>query len=205
MIGTMAVVIEKKTLGARIREARKAKKLNLNELGRLIDPPLSRSAIWQWEADMTTPTVENLSQVASILGVTLEWLDGGGNKVWRSIHMAPGPEGELVDLKKLPPDQAKLLTAMMSGHKKAEVWRLISCDMMSGPGFSPGDYVVVDLAAPPESGKIVLAESHGVPIFRMLFKPHLYALPKGPQPAPLVVDHINVIVKGVVLHRHTFP
>ena len=59
------------TLGKRIRQARKRKGLSQSDLGRLCNG-LSRSAVAQWEAGLTEPTV------SEVLGVSGHWLVHGG-------------------------------------------------------------------------------------------------------------------------------
>lgn len=57
------------TLGSRIRAARKAQKLTMEEVARALG--VSYPAVQQWETDKTIPTVENLTRLQSVVGVAL--------------------------------------------------------------------------------------------------------------------------------------
>lgn len=183
-------------LGARIRQARETKGIKPAELGRRLG--VTRSSVSQWESGLTVPASENLVQIASILGVTLDWLDAGGKRVLRLIQMAPGPEIELVDWKKLSPEQTKVLTAIAAGRKQTQtqIWVVLQADMMATQ-YHVGQHLLVDTAAKPRTMDFVLVEDHGVPLIRLFSPPYLYAMPNAPQPTPTVVDNKNVIVKGV--------
>jgi len=62
-------------IAQRIKLARKQKGLTQLELSDLVG--VTKGACGQWEVGMTTPTVENLSRLATILDVNFEWLATG--------------------------------------------------------------------------------------------------------------------------------
>lgn len=209
------IVSDKKMLGLRITQAREAKGITMADLARRIPGtkgrPITRSSIKQWETGATEPSAMNLRRVADILDVSLEWLanglGGGSPEVINSVdgRSQMMSEGELVDLKKLAPDQAKLLAAAMSG-KKAEVWRVISCDAMAGLGYRPGDYLIVDVGVTPKAGDRVLAEINKNPVFRVLLPPFLYQASLTSQPAPLDIHKDRTtVIRGVVASRLSLP
>jgi DNA-binding XRE family transcriptional regulator len=191
----------RKQLGERIAQAREAANLNPSELSRELG--ISRAAVAQWEIGKTEPTTKNLRKIASVVGVTLEWLGQGQGAAAGAVSSGSMmSEGELVDLKALPADRAKMLKMAMDG-KKAEIWKLTS-DALAGAGYQPGDYLVVDLGATASARDIVLATHNKFPLFRLMFPPYLYAVQVGRQaPAPIVVDNLQTIVRGVVISRLT--
>ena len=66
-------------LTTRILRSRKEKKLSQQALADLIG--VSRSALAQWETQMSSPSLENLRKMAEILQVSFEWLaTGRGNQ-----------------------------------------------------------------------------------------------------------------------------
>ena len=66
-------------LTIRILRSRKEKKLSQQALADLIG--VSRSALAQWETQMSSPSLENLRKMAEILEVSFEWLaTGRGNQ-----------------------------------------------------------------------------------------------------------------------------
>jgi transcriptional regulator with XRE-family HTH domain len=190
----------KLAVGARIKEAREIAGISISELARRFPVPLSRSAVAQWEAGLTEPSAQNLRHAADILSVTLEWLGlGRGDLEFEGTrnNETVMADGELVDLKKIDPEHAKILTAALAGNKKAEVWRLTR-DILAGAGYRPGDYLVVDTVISARANKVVLVEVNRVPLFRVFLPPCLYTAPMGPQPAPLIVDNIRTVVRGAV-------
>jgi transcriptional regulator with XRE-family HTH domain len=200
----MEMLSQKEMLGSRIRTAREAAKVSSAELSRKIG--ISRAAVAQWETGQTEPSAANLRKVASVLNVTLEWLGQGRGTTAtpratpRAGAPAPVPsDGVLVDLKKLPAEQAKLLLSAMGG-KNCEIWRLTS-SVLAGAGYQDGDYLVVSLDQAARARDTVLVQSSGLSVFRVLFPPYLYAAPIGPQPSPTIVDNLQTVIRGVVVSR----
>ena len=190
----------RKMLGERIAKAREAAGLNPSELSREIG--VSRAAVAQWEVGKTEPNARNLRKIASVVGVSLEWLGQGQGAAAGAAGGSLMSDGDLVDLKTLPADRAKMLKAAMDG-KKAEIWKLTS-DALAGAGYQPGDFLVVDIGAVASARDIVLATHNKFPLFRLMFPPYLYSVQVGKQaPAPIVVDNMQTIVRGVVTSRLT--
>ena len=66
-------------LTTRILRSRKEKKLSQQALADLIG--VSRSALAQWETEMSSPSLQNLRKMAELLNVSFEWLaTGRGNQ-----------------------------------------------------------------------------------------------------------------------------
>lgn len=59
-------------VGQRLREARKEHGLTLEEVAETIG--VVRQAVVFWEAGKTYPTISNLKRLASLYGVTIDWL-----------------------------------------------------------------------------------------------------------------------------------
>ena len=66
-------------LTIRILRSRKERKLSQQALADLIG--VSRSALAQWETEMSSPSLQNLRKMAEILEVSFEWIaTGRGNQ-----------------------------------------------------------------------------------------------------------------------------
>ncbi len=67
-------------LTTRILRSRKEKRLSQQALADLIG--VSRSALAQWETEMSSPSLENLRKMAELLEVSFEWIaTGRGNQI----------------------------------------------------------------------------------------------------------------------------
>ncbi len=63
------------TLTIRLIKARREKRLSQQALAGLIG--VSRSALAQWETDMSRPSLDNLRKMAKTLDISFEWLATG--------------------------------------------------------------------------------------------------------------------------------
>lgn len=57
--------------GEAIRHARKAKSMTAGDLGRMLSPPVSHTAVCKWETGKTEPGITHLVQVSEILDLDL--------------------------------------------------------------------------------------------------------------------------------------
>ncbi len=64
------------TIGTRIRDARKAKKVTQEAIAQAFG--IKRVSVTQWENDTTTPSTEKIPELAALLGVSVDWLLKGG-------------------------------------------------------------------------------------------------------------------------------
>jgi len=67
-----------RTLGARIRLARRIAGFSLEDLGDALQ--VSRSAVSQWEENQTLPRQEHMDIISEVLRVSLDWLAKGKGK-----------------------------------------------------------------------------------------------------------------------------
>lgn len=103
---------------------------------------------------------------------------------------------------------AAAISALLSRRNAADPWRL-STRAIEQRGYMPGDIVIVDLNAKPESGSIVCAQVYewakgsAETVFRVYEPPYLVAACADAELAtalrrPLIVDNDRVVIKGVV-------
>jgi len=64
------------TIGNRIRIAREQKGLSQAELGRSVG--VKAQSVQQWESGMTAPRQQRVEKIASVLGVSANWIFTGG-------------------------------------------------------------------------------------------------------------------------------
>ena len=93
----------------RIREARRDRGLTQEQLAAATG--VSRSAVAQWETGRAGQITGNLSRIATVLGISVEWLLYGANKLAPS-EAGTGDELALLRLYREcdPADRAFLLT-----------------------------------------------------------------------------------------------
>ncbi len=166
---------------ARIKSARKKMGLSQDELSALVG--VSRTAISQWERGETTPRGKYLSNLATALHVTVEWLLVG--------DVAAKPTQQLGSLEAFGNAE---LTAIPIGSRvpiisfvQAGMWREM-CEQFSGvdgsaefvvasvdvgpcgfglwlcgdsmaPRFQPGDLIIIDPDESPIAGDFVVAKN----------------------------------------------
>jgi transcriptional regulator with XRE-family HTH domain len=61
-----------KTLGQKIKTSRKNRELTLGKLSEISN--ISKSYIWELESGRANPTIDKLSKLSNILGVTIDYL-----------------------------------------------------------------------------------------------------------------------------------
>jgi transcriptional regulator with XRE-family HTH domain len=185
----------------RLKTARLRAGLSQAELAKRVG--VSSAAVGQWETDDTNPSNANMRTVADVLSVSVEWLASGrGEMTQGAPAKVRAPEGELVDVEKLPPNQRKAIEALLPGPK-AEVW-LLHTDEIAGAGYRPGDFLIVDVTTRPKAQNFVLAESFKLPVFRQYFPPYLFSVAlTNPWPA-IIVDNDKTTIRGIVCSRLSF-
>ena len=98
-------------LTTRILRSRKDKKLSQQALAGLIG--VSRSALAQWETEMSSPSLGNLRKMAEVLDVSFEWLaTGRGNQFLATST-------DTVDDNQVDDEIIRNLTAMNVKKKRA--------------------------------------------------------------------------------------
>lgn len=124
---------------------------------------------------------------------------------------APGGLGESEATRYQPTPRSPLadaLAALTQGHNATDPWKICT-RALEQRGVLPGDIVLVDLNARPDSGALVCAQvyewSKGTAetVFRVYEPPYLVAAAADPALAeklrrPLLVDNERVVIKGVV-------
>jgi len=112
-------IIRGMELNERIKHARNQAGLSQEALGAFCVPPVSKGSVYQWERgeDSTTPTLDNLVQIAKGTGVSLDWLlTGQENKNHLNIEKMEATIKaikENIDEEKLSPHQYTKLLFMV--------------------------------------------------------------------------------------------
>lgn len=103
---------------------------------------------------------------------------------------------------------AAAIAALLGRRNAADPW-LLTTRAIEQRGYMPGDVVIVDLNAKPESGSVVCAQVYewakgsAETVFRVYEPPYLVAACADAQLAtalrrPLIGDNDRVVIKGVV-------
>lgn len=158
------------TLGARVREARKEKRMTQQEMAGRMN--VSVQSVSQWETDRTRPALARIFDIAEILGLTVEWLLGGeGTK--DAPQYDPGlirtrlvRELRWQEIKKLgffgsemPPDEdlePESILAQMPAVR--ELFAVRVCEDDNSPQFGIGDLIIADTGVKARPGDFVFAE-----------------------------------------------
>lgn len=85
------------TLGSRLKQLREDRKMNQAELGKILG--VSNVAISHYERDARKPTPEQVSAIASLFGVSTDWLLGqdDANPYWHLSNKEKIDIGKEVD------------------------------------------------------------------------------------------------------------
>lgn len=96
------------TVHQRIREARNGIGMSSNKLADKVG--VSSTAAWNWEHERTTPRPEQLTRIAAVLGVSVEWLlTGHGALQEGSIaFMLEETKEKIADVLKVPLEKIRL-------------------------------------------------------------------------------------------------
>lgn len=114
----------------------------------------------------------------------------------------PEREAELLGLDQLSDRAKNALGLLGEGRQGIESWRLMTA-CLEGAGYFPGDLMLLDPNAPPNTGDAVCGiVRDGEPelVWRLYDPPFLVAQPgRGMAPKPLLVDGDRVKLRGVVI------
>ncbi len=99
------------TLTIRLIKTRREKRLSQQALADLIG--VSRSALAQWETDMSRPSLDNLRKIAEILDVSFEWLATGRGNQYMTVNHDEVSDDDLDD------EINRMLPRLNTRHKKA--------------------------------------------------------------------------------------
>ena len=87
------------TLGTRIAELRKQAGYSQEYLAQALN--ISRQAVSKWEQDQTSPDTGNLIALASLLGVSVEYLATGKKPEPSAVHSVPDPDKNALTVQKI--------------------------------------------------------------------------------------------------------
>lgn len=96
------------TIGERIKEARKAKKLTQTELGAMLG--FKKSAISAWETGQNKPDSEDVERLCGALGVSPTWLIGVD---MASVELSPAEQKHIRRWRQLSAFQKELVEKMI--------------------------------------------------------------------------------------------
>ena len=99
------------TLTIRLIKTRREKRLSQQALADLIG--VSRSALAQWETEMSRPSLDNLRKMAEILEVSFEWLATGRGNQYLSHDSTDVNDNELDN------EIGRLVLRLNTRYKKA--------------------------------------------------------------------------------------
>lgn len=168
-------------IGDRIRQAREAKGLSQEALGKLVGG-VSREAVSLWETGKTRPRDERLEKIAHHLGVRFDWLRTGQEATTRGVNtlesFVPQPiEAEMSRWRKDLPVKG-VASAGTDGffwlngetiemtHRPprladvANAYALYVQNESMFPRFKPGELIWIHPGRPPHVGQDVVIEFH---------------------------------------------
>lgn len=176
------------TLGIRLKQKRKEKKITQQQLADSIG--VSKTSVIYWEKDENIPKHESLTLLSRILGVTPDWLLKGieaQNNNSDALSTTSNNDDILTNVKS---SKRRLRKIPVLDFVQAGMWREVAYDglnpkgeayttysgslpeavfclevngMSMAPDFLPGDEIVVDAALTPKPGSLVVAQEiqHG--------------------------------------------
>lgn len=205
------------TVGERIKELRKLKKLTQKELAAKVG--VSAAAFFHWEKDVNIPKLEYLNLLAPELDTTIDYImygksdDSENIKDFRPItRMLPVLSyvqcGALTNVRSiLPSEIEQWLPAPPNTGKNS--FYLIAQGISNSPDFSDGDFVCIDPDAPFENvqtGEMIVVCQDDEATFKALVREfntlYLKALNPNFQPNIIALKE-NSIYKGKYTGKFT--
>lgn len=198
------------TIGSRIKQLRKAKKLTQGKLGNLIG--VSDVTIGYWERDVNEPLFENLIALAQILDTTTSYIRYGIEGTEPSVRdlrpvtrMLPilsyVQAGNWTNVKSIEQYEIeKWLPAPPNAGKNS--FYMIVQGTSNAPHFNDGDFVCIDPDIQIESvqtGEMIVAQCDGEATFKALVKEHkrMYLQALNPNFQPNIIElKENCVYKG---------
>lgn len=174
------------TLGTRLKQLRKEKKMTQQQLADLVG--VSKTSVIYWEKDENIPKHESLVALAEALKTSTVWLmDGVEDASTENINHDGNVRSPINGLRRIP-----ILDFVQAGifhevgydglHPKGEtytsyqgskpecVFSLIVTGLSMAPEFMPGDEIVVDASLAPKPGSLVIAQEVQHDVARTTFK-----------------------------------
>ena len=203
------------TLGSRIKQLRKSKKLTQGKLGNLVD--VSDVTVGYWERDVNEPQFQTLMAVAEVLDTTVNYLKYGVESSEPSIRDAR-PVVRLLPV--LSYVQAGNWTSIRClENYEIEQWLpappsagknsfyMIIQGTSNSPHFNDGDYVCIDpdiVLESVQTGEMIVVQCDGDATFKALVREHnrIYLQALNPNFQPNIIDlKENCIYKGKYVGR----
>jgi len=202
------------TLGNRIRTLREKAGKSAREVS--IAAGLSPGTVQAIETDPDkSPRLENVQNIARVLGVSLAYLaegerpneraDGFGESEAEPFELR-APAGQRPDLA----EKQRLLPQLLApAGRQLATYRL----RVAMPGFAllPGDVLIVDLKASPKTGDLVLANvadlavGSASTVLRRYLPPYLIANDAAADAEALVVDNHRTTIMGRIAASYRAP
>jgi transcriptional regulator with XRE-family HTH domain len=147
-------------IGTRITEVRKMRDLTQVELGRLLHPPRSRSAVWGWENAKDRMNFQQLVDVAQALRCSVYYLASGHGSPDVEIYplkvvMSWGVPVPIVD----NPESPQKFVSGLYGSREGDMARTVK-DSAMAPEARPGDVATYRPGLQPQPGDMVWARDN---------------------------------------------
>lgn len=207
----------------RIRNKRKEMKLTQQKLGDLVG--VSKTTVSQWEKGDYSPNGENLSSLARVLGVSIQWiLDGKGDDSFENVKpvslgarqipvLSYVQAGLLTELQEIsqPDGELEYVQADEDLGEGAFAMR-INGDSMQ-PDFSEGDLVIIDPDIEPVPGDFVAAKNGSDEATFKKYRPrgfnpsgaeYFELVPLNEDYAPIRSDMSDVTIIGVMVEHRKY-
>lgn len=215
MLLDMNDIQDAKSLGARLREARKRAGLTQSDVAERLR--VTTQAVSQWETGANQTTIENPRKLAELYGVGIEWLTG------QTSGELPTPSAANQSrVPKISKIRAGTWTETFSPYEPGDGDTFLYTEIkISGaafaleiegssmePTFSDGDWVIIDPRVHPRPGDFVAAKLENDDAatfkkFRQREEHVIELVPLNPDWPTLTIDHDHPgsIIGTMVEHR----